>query len=134
MTYLLDSNTIIAILKGREDGRKAAKRLAALPPHEVAVCSVVEAELWHGAEKYKVPEQRRQDLAAILAPHPSLPFDSQCAPHYARIRHGLEQAGLLIGGNDLLIASIALAHRLTVVTHNSGEFGRVPGLSVEDWL
>ena len=53
-------------------------------------------------------------------------------PHYARIRDHLELRGQIIGGNDLMIAAIALAHDLTVVTHNCGEFNRVPGLRVED--
>ena len=133
MTHLLDSNVIIAILKGKADGLKAAARLAARPADQAAVCSVVEAELWHGAEKYQVPQQRREQLSELLAPHVSLPFDSQCARHYARIRHQLEQQGQMIGGNDLMIAAIALAHDLTLVTHNSAEFRRIIGLKIEDW-
>lgn len=134
MTHLLDANIIIAILKGKADGQRASLRLAELPAAEVAVCSVVEAELWHGAEKYRVPQQRRDDLRELLAPHDSLPFDSLCVPHYARIRHHLEQQGQKIGGNDLMIAAIACAHDLTLATHNGAEFRRVPELRVEDWL
>lgn len=134
MTHLLDANIVIAILKGKADGQKASRRLAELPANEVAVCSVVEAELWHGAEKYRVPQQRRADLQELLAPHDSLPFDSRCVPHYARIRHHLEQEAQVIGGNDLMIAAIALAHDLTLATHNGEEFRRVPGLRVEDWM
>ena len=66
-------------------------------------------------------------------PYRSLAFDSTCVPNYARIRDELERAGQVIGGNDLLIAAIALTHDLTLVTHNSGEFNRVSGLRVEDW-
>lgn len=134
MTHLLDSNIVVAVLKGKPDGRKAAARLAALPAAEVAVCAVVEAELWHGAEKYQVPQQRRDDLSALLAPHESQPFDSRCVPHYASVRHHLEHHGQIIGGNDLMIAATALANDLTLVTHNGAEFRRVPGLRVEDWL
>jgi tRNA(fMet)-specific endonuclease VapC len=101
---------------------------------QVAVCSVVEAGLWHGAEKYRIPGQRRDELRQLLAPHESLPFDSLCVPHYARVRHQLEREGQMIGGNDLMIASIALAHDLTLVTHKGDEFRRVPGLRVEDWM
>ncbi len=54
-------------------------------------------------------------------------------PQYARLRDALERTGQIIGGNDMLIAAIALTHDLTVVTHNCGEFNRVPGLRVEDW-
>jgi tRNA(fMet)-specific endonuclease VapC len=54
-------------------------------------------------------------------------------PHYAAIRHHLEEHGQIIGANDLMIAATALAHDLTVITHNSDEFSRVPGLKWEDW-
>jgi tRNA(fMet)-specific endonuclease VapC len=72
-------------------------------------------------------------LNELLAPYTSLPFDSSCVPHYARIRNYLELSGQIIGGNDLLIAAIASTHDLTVVTNNSEKFRRVPGLRVEDW-
>jgi tRNA(fMet)-specific endonuclease VapC len=63
----------------------------------------------------------------------SLPFDDAAAQEYARIRFELEIAGRVIGPNDLLIAAIALANGVTLVTHNGAEFSRVPGLPVEDW-
>ena len=129
--YLLDTNFIIFALKN--PGGKAATRLCQESPDDVFICSVVEAELYHGAEKYAVPERRRVALEGILNPYRSLPFDSSCVPEYARIRHELECAGMIIGGNDLMIAAIALTHDLTLVTSNSGEFARVSGLRVEDW-
>jgi tRNA(fMet)-specific endonuclease VapC len=94
----------------------------------------VEAELWHGSEKYGIPERRRADLVAILSPYRSLPFDSVCVRHYARIRHLLESSGQTIGGHDLMIAAIALTHGLILVTHNTSEFSRVSDLKVEDWI
>lgn len=63
----------------------------------------------------------------------SLPFDDAAAEHYGRIRADLTGRGLLIGGNDLLIAAIALAKSCTLVTHNTSEFSRVAGLAIEDW-
>ena len=132
MKYLVDTNIVIFVLKDQK--RELARRLAAVPAREVALSSVVEAELYHGAEKYAQPERRREKLDGFLAPYPRLAFDFLCVPHYARIRHHLEKAGQIIGGNDLQIAATALAHDLTVVTHNGGEFRRVPGLKVEDWV
>lgn len=129
--YLLDTNLVIFVLK--EARGRAANRLALELPKHIASCSVVEAELYYGAHKYGVPERRRRALDGFLAPFCSLPFDARCVRHYARIRHNLEQAGRIIGANDLLIAAIALTHDLTVVTHNCGEFDRVEGLRVEDW-
>jgi tRNA(fMet)-specific endonuclease VapC len=62
-----------------------------------------------------------------------LPFDRVAADTYARVRFDLERIGRPIGERDLLIASVALARDLTVVTHNLGEFTRVVGLKTEDW-
>lgn len=62
-----------------------------------------------------------------------LPFDDQCAEHYGVVRATLSRLGSLIGPNDMLIASIALAHDATVVTANESEFRRVPSLRVESW-
>ncbi len=97
------------------------------------VCAVVEAELYHGATQYGVPDRRSRASDGFLAPFPSLPFDSACVPPYTRLRDALERTSQIIGGNDLLIAAIALTHDLTVVTHHCGEFHRVPGWRVEDW-
>ena len=131
MTHLLDTNAIIFALK---DARgKAALRIGQHRRSDVVVCAVVEAELYHGATKHERPTRRVAVLDAFLEPFLSLPFDSACVPHYARIRDWLERSGQPIGGNDLLIAAIALTHDLTVVTNNCGEFGRVPDLRVEDW-
>lgn len=63
----------------------------------------------------------------------SLPFDDEAAAVYARIRGDLTSRGVLIGGNDMMIAATALAHGLTLVTHNTGEFSRIPRLMIEDW-
>jgi tRNA(fMet)-specific endonuclease VapC len=131
MRYLLDTNIVIFVLK--EPTGHLAKRIAQMPNSDVAVCSIVEAELHYGATKYGVPHRRIAALDGFLAPFRSLAFDSMCVTYYARIRSDLERHGRVIGGNDMLIAAIALANDLTVVTHNSGEFGRVTGLKVEDW-
>ncbi len=131
MNYLIDTNIIIFALKDPQ--RTVARRLAATPADEIVLASVVEAELYHGAEKYALSEQRRELLTGFLALYQRLPFDFRCVPHYAKVRHHLEIRGEIIGGNDLLIAATALAHRLTLITHNCGEFARVPGLQWEDW-
>jgi tRNA(fMet)-specific endonuclease VapC len=131
MRYLLDTNIVIFVLK--DQSGKAAVRLAQETPDEVVVCSVAEAELYHGATKYGAPDRRRTALEGFPAPFRSLAFDSACVPNYAGLRDELERAGQMIGGNDMLIAAIALTHDLTLVTHNCGEFNRVSGLRVEDW-
>jgi tRNA(fMet)-specific endonuclease VapC len=132
MQFLLDTNIIIYILK--EPDARLAIRLSQVPTSDVAICAIVEAELYHGATKYGVPTRRRAALEGFLAPFRSIPFDSSCVAHYARIRDHLERRGQMIGANDLFIAAIALAHGLTLLTHNSEEFSRIDGLGVEDWV
>jgi tRNA(fMet)-specific endonuclease VapC len=72
-------------------------------------------------------------IAEFVSPFTSLPFDDFCAHAYGQIRAQLEQAGTPIGSNDLMIAAIAVAHGLTLVTHNTREFKRILGLVLEDW-
>ena len=128
--YLLDTNVWIHYLKFA--GPIEAK-LRVTPANQILVCSVVRAELLHGARKYGKPEEREARVMRTLSPYRSLPFDDRAARSYARIRHELEIAGQIIGPNDLFIAAIADAHRLTLVTSNR-EFSRIDGLLVEDWL
>ncbi len=68
-----------------------------------------------------------------LEQFPSVAFDDRCADDYGRVRSMLKKQGQMIGANDLLIAAIALANNLTLVTANTSEFGRIPGLRLENW-
>jgi len=131
MLFLLDSNIIIFALK--DPDCDAAKRQKTTNRADLAICSVVEAELYLGAKKYGNPERRKTTLGEMLAPFRSLSFHSSCVHHYAEIRDHLERQGDIIGANDLPIAAIALTHDLTMVTHNCREFNRVSGLRSEDW-
>ncbi len=131
MTYLLDTNMVVFVLKNRTCA--AAVRFGGTDISDVAVCSIVEGELYHGATKYGNPARRVAILDELLAPYHSFSYDSACVPEYARIRDDLERRGCMIGGNDLLIAAIALTHDLKVITNNGSEFRRVTGLRVEDW-
>ena len=92
------------------------------------------AELWFGAAKSSRPQSTRASVDAFLKPFEVLPFASEAAEEYAAIRLQLEKTGQPIGERDLLIAAIAKARRLTVLTHNVREFSRVADLKVEDWL
>jgi tRNA(fMet)-specific endonuclease VapC len=134
MPWLLDTNGWILFLKPHQPGGRAiARRLALCAEEEVLLCLAVKAELWHGAEKYENREARLAKLAEIFARYRSFPFEDAAARHHASIRHHLESRGQTIGPNDLQIAAICLANDLTLVSTNTSEFGRVPGLQVEDW-
>jgi len=130
MRYLVDTNAWIHYLK--HPGSAVEARLRRTPADEIAVCSVVWAELLHGARKYEKGDERVARIERTLSPFRSLPFDDPAARRYAEIRDTLETRGQVIGPNDLLIAAIALQHNLTLVTNNR-EFSRVPGLNIEDW-
>jgi len=131
MTHLLDSNTCIGYLRGKNV--KLRTRVDSTPAADIALCTIVLAELLFGAAKSRDPVGERTKVDALAAPYACLSFDPAAAVEYARVRLDLDSRGLMIGGNDLLIASIALANGLKVVTHNTAEFGRVTGLTVEDW-
>lgn len=128
---LLDTNICIAFLNGTDE--LVRERLTALAPAEVALCSVVKGELLYGARKSQQVDRNLSRLATFFAAFESLPFDDAAAGHYGVVRAQLEAAGTPIGGNDLIIASIALAADARLATRNVGEFRRVPGLRVEEW-
>jgi tRNA(fMet)-specific endonuclease VapC len=129
--YLLDTNACIRLLNGHSPN--VARRLHRHRPADIALCSLVKAELIHGAYRSSRTAENLRLLERFFTPFDSLPFDDRCAAAYGRIRSDLERAGLSIGPNDLLIAAIAVAHELTLVTANTREFERVIGLAVENW-
>jgi tRNA(fMet)-specific endonuclease VapC len=129
--FVLDTNTCIYALKRK--GR-VVERLRDHLPDDLGITIVTVAELWFGAHKSARPAAARREMDGFLEPFEVLPFDREAAEAYARSRLALERMGRPIGERDLLIASIALARGLTVVTHNLSEFGRVAGLKAEDWL
>jgi tRNA(fMet)-specific endonuclease VapC len=129
--YLLDTNTCVYAIKRIP---AVIERLKALSPVDLGVTVITLAELWFGARKSSRPEQTRASVDAFLRPFEIIPLDKDAAESYAEIRHRLERLGRPIGERDLLIAAIARSRGLAVVTHNVSEFGRVPGLAVEDWM
>jgi len=107
--------------------------LKSLPPSEVAVCSVVKAELYYGAARSVDPERTLTTQREFLDRLVSLDFDDRAAEVSGHVRADLAAKGTPIGPYDLQIAAIALANDLTLVTRNVDEFRRVEGLKVEDW-
>ncbi len=131
MIYLFDTNVCIHLLNARHP--VILDNFRSHSPANIALCSVVKAELLSGARRSQRVEANLQLLKAFFAPLQSLAFDDVSAEHYGQIHADLLAQGKPIGPNDTLIAAIARAHDATLVTHNTGEFGRVPGLKMEDW-
>lgn len=130
MTLLLDTSILIDALRGRPD---VARQLAAVAPSALSTCSVVRAELLSGAARRDDGGRAAGRVYALLAPMVSHPFDDAAADRYGLLHSLLSRAGAMIGTNDLQIASIALARGVAVVTSNTREFARIPGLDVIDW-
>lgn len=109
------------------------KKFSQCDPKDFVLCSIVKAELIYGARKSQHVTENLSLLNSFFAPMESLPFDDRAAAFYGLNRTILAKSGTPIGGHDLFIASIALAHDTIVLTRNIGEFSRVPGLKVESW-
>ena len=131
MTFLLDTNVCVVYLNQPQSS--VATQLHRHQPQDIAVCSVVKAELFFGAMKSQRPEQTLEKQQRFLAAFHSLPFDDEAALIFGKIRSDLQRQGLPIGPYDLQIAAIALANDLTLVTHNTREFSRINGLCLTDW-
>lgn len=132
MKYLLDTNIVAYIIKKRPV--EVLNKLLSLHWDEIAVSSIVVAELWFGVAKSLQKEQNKLALQNFLAPLTILDFDSKAAECYASIRADLENKGTIIGANDLLISAHAVSLGLTLVTNNVREFERVKDLKIENWV
>ena len=129
--YLLDSNVCIHLLNERHTEIEKNFRLRS--PSDIALCSIVKAELLFGARYSQRVNANLKRLKQFFAPLASLPFDDRCAEEYGQIRADLTAQGKLIGPNDMLIAATARAYDAILVTHNTNEFGRITALRLEDW-
>jgi tRNA(fMet)-specific endonuclease VapC len=131
MRFLLDTN-IVSDLVRNPHGR-VAQHIRKIGEEKVCTSIIVAAELRYGSTK-KGSSRLAAQLEAVLEALEIMPFEAPADRIYGLVRTQLKQAGRQIGGNDLLIASQALALGYTVVTHNENEFSRVENLRLENWL
>lgn len=129
--YLLDTNILVAYGEQRHE---VEERLSRLPATDVLLSSVVLAEIEYGIAKSTQPERNRRFYDVLLHGFEVLEFGESAAKHYGPLRADLERRGQIIGPNDLMIAAQALASGAVLVTDNVGEFSRVGGLLLENWL
>ena len=130
--YLLDTNICIYAISGKYP--KLREYLLTIPPDQVCISSVTVGEMEYGAAKCRWGEHTRHIMYAFLSNFSILPFTESDAAVFGRLRAHLAASGQPIGAYDVMIAAQALARNLTIVTHNTGEFSRVPGLLPEDWI
>ena len=109
------------------------ERFASHAVGDIGISVITLAELEYGVSKSSRPAKNRAALDQFISPLEVSPFDRQATAAYGKLRATLEKKGQSIGSMDLLIAAHALSLGVRLITHNIREFGRVPGLRVEDW-
>lgn len=130
MQYLLDTNTCIDVMRNHPN---VVKRMSASSPGDCVISTITSYELHTGIAKCADPAREQAKVDLLLQTVAELPFDRSAAREAGRIRGLLESQGQMIGPYDILLAAQALASGLTLVTANTAEFQRVPGLAVENW-
>jgi tRNA(fMet)-specific endonuclease VapC len=134
VTYLLDTNAVIALLRNNPPQVRSRLRLAIAGGASIGVSSVVLYELWYGVARSERRRENAERLRVFLSgDNVVVPFDEDDAMAAGDLRAALETAGTPIGPYDLLIAAQALRKGTTLVTANVSEFARVPDLVWQDW-
>ncbi len=132
MQYLLDTNMCIYIIKKKP--LSVLRKFEQLEVGQVGMSLITYGELLYGAKKSAYSEKSFAILQELTRSIPPLPMPINAAKYYGEIRSKLEQQGKIIGGNDLWIASHALASELALVTNNEKEFSRISHLKIENWI
>ncbi len=132
MRYLLDTDVFTALARGLNARVVAHAEKAGL--EAMAISVVTEGEIRYGLAYKPVPATTLHRIDTWLDQLKRLPLTPQVVTPYAELRASLRRLGQPIGPNDLWIAAHALAEGLVLVTGNTREFNRVPGLEVENWL
>ncbi len=128
---MLDTNIISYWMRGDQ---QLINKIKNYSPSDLSLATITLAEIYYGIEKSPLrKKERRLKIEYIKSELDIYPFNEQAAVKYGTIRASLEKLGTPISERDTQIASIALANKLCIVTHNTKEFGRISKLKVEDW-
>lgn len=130
--YMLDTNTCILLIKHRP--KTLYDRISVLPLENLAVSSIAIAELWYGVSLSQKKRNNEAALKDFLDYVYVLDWPHGAGPVYGSIRKHLKEIGTPIGAMDLLSAAHALFLGAVLVTDNTKEFERVPGLNLENWI
>ena len=128
--YLLDTNMASYVIKG--NAPRVRERLLKVPMAQVSISVITEAELRFGVARMPETARLKTAVEEFLLRVDVLPWGSEAAQHYARVRAALERAGEAMGNLDIMIAAHALAAQAVLVTHDH-VFQRVKQLKIEDW-
>ncbi len=131
MRVMLDTNICIYLIK--KQPASVLDRFVAYPVGDIGISVVTLAELEYGTAKSSQPARNRAALEQFTSSLEVADFDRDATVVYGRVRAQLEKKGQPIGSMDLLIAAHAISLNVRLITHNVREFGRIPGLRIEDW-
>ena len=132
MIYMLDTNICIYIINKKPISY--IKKLESLEKTDSrALSAIVLAELQYGVSNSRFKEKNQINVNSFVSKLDIIDFTEQCAFFYGEIRTDLKQKGIIIGNNDLLIASHAICEEATLVTNNISEFNRIKGLKLINW-
>ncbi len=131
MRYLLDTDICIYLIKKRP--RKVLEQFKSHSPGDVAISTITIFELEYGVAKSNYKQKSQNALTRFLSPLDIIDMDRAAASEAAVIRADLDKNGTPIGAYDLLIAGLAKAQQMTLVTNNTREFSRVKDLNIENW-
>lgn len=133
--FMLDTNICSFIIRERPQSVLLRLQEEVQAKHRIVLSAITNAELLYGANNKKASPKLVQVVHEFVSRMDEvLPWDRHAVEEAARIKKALESLGAPIGGNDTAIAGHALSQGCTLVTNNMGEFARVPGLKVEDWV
>ncbi|MCL2785653.1 MAG: type II toxin-antitoxin system VapC family toxin [Methanomassiliicoccaceae archaeon] len=130
MKYFLDTNVIIDMFNTRD--QRLADKIRYTPAKDIKIPALVKGELLHGIQN-NPHSKKADDLRVLFSTYEIVPFDSDVAEEYAKIRYEMMSKGELIGPNDMIIAATVLSNGGILVTNNTEEFSRVPGLRTANW-
>jgi tRNA(fMet)-specific endonuclease VapC len=134
LTYLLDTNTVVALLRNKPAHVRQRMQRVVSEDALITVSSVVLFELWYGVARSGRRQENSDRLRVFLSGNIRIiSFEEADAAIAGDLRATLEMAGTAIGPYDLLIAAQAIRTGATLATANVSEFARVPGLSWQDW-
>ena len=131
MKYILDTNVCIGLLKGKSSFLRT--KIENISTDQIVIPAIVRFELYYGAYKSTKREETLQKLNEFLTSFETIELDNHIAETAGKIRAAIEKKGTPIGPYDLLIGASALYTGYVLVTHNTKEFSRIPGLMIEDW-
>jgi len=129
--YMLDTDTCSYVMN--QSRPSVLRRLQSVPVIDVCVSAITRSELEYGVAVSPRHDRDQRNLAIFLQHVEVVDYPSDASLDYAQIRALFKTRGTMIGGNDLLIAAHARCLSLTLVTNNTREFARVPGLNIENW-